>query len=238
MRNASSMAPCVVFGTCLLPGTLFAQSLGSIVGTIVDDVSGEVLEGASLSVRGAEVRALSDARGFFQLTPLLPGDLAVRVEHPGYVALVEQIEVAPDEITLFQFRVTRTDTALQTLLLRARAKEDAGAAVSRIEEAGVSGGQLQSALDLLRDQVPGVTVPGRFGSGPGIRIRGSSSLSSNDPALYVDGVLVADGRGGSALDVLEQIPAASVLRIRVLHGPAAAAQFGDANSGVILVETR
>ena len=224
--------------TCALPSSLLAQSGGTILGTVVDDLTGEILAGASLSVRGAEIRGLSDAGGFFELTPLAAGHAAVRVEHPGYVALVEQIEVAPDEISLFQFRLTRMDDALQTLLMRARAKEDAGAAVARIREEQKSGGQIQTALDLLREQVPGLTVPSRSGSGPGIRIRGSSSLSSNDPALYVDGVLLADGRGGAALDVLDQIPAASVLRIRVLHGPAAAAQFGDASSGVILVETR
>ena len=226
------------FAACALPSALLGQSGGTIVGTVVDDLTGEILAGASLSVRSAEARALSDTRGFFELTPVAAGDVAVRVEHPGYVTLVEQIEVVHSEMSLFQFRMTRTDAALQTLLMRARAKEDAGATVSRIQEDRASVGQIQTALDLLREQVPGVTVPGRSGSGPGIRIRGSSSLSSNDPALYVDGLLLADGQGGGALDVLDQIPAASVLRIRVLHGPAATAQYGDASSGVILVETR
>ena len=41
-----------------------------------------------------------------------------------------------------------------------------------------------------------------------------------------------------SLNALELIPAERVLRIRVLRGPAAAAEYADAASGVILVETR
>jgi hypothetical protein len=218
----------------ICPGVVSAQAHGTIVGTVVDDVSGEALSGAVLSVRGADTQVMSDANGIFELAPLTPGDVAVRVELSGYVALVEQVEVLESEVGLFQFRLSPM-AALQGLLARARAREDVGATVSHIERGEES---VQTALDLLRAQVPGVVVRGRFAAGPGIRIRGSSSLSSNAPAVYVDGVLVADGAGGSAVDVLEDIPAESVERIRVLHGPAAAAQFGDANSGVILVETR
>jgi outer membrane cobalamin receptor len=58
-----------------------------------------------------------------------------------------------------------------------------------------------------------------------------------EPAIYIDGIRAGEG-GNNAMLSLEQIPAANVLRIRVLRGPSAAAAYADAASGVILVETR
>ncbi len=221
------------------PHVLLGQESGVIVGTVVDDMTGEALAGATLSVWEADVQTASDTSGIFELTPLPPGAVTVRVELPGYTALTEQVDVLPAEVGLFQFRLSRNEVALQELIVRARAAYDDGGASSFTAER--ASGYVLTALDLLRQQVPGVSALargwGRDGAGM-IRIRGSSSLINNEPVLYVDGVLAADGVSQSAVDVLEQLPAEIVQRIRVLHGPAAAGRYGEANNGVILVETR
>jgi hypothetical protein len=234
MRVAACLLT-LLLTTSVGPHLLAAQATGTIVGTVVDETTGEPLAGARLSVPGTQTEAVSDEEGIFELTPVGPGDIAVRVELPGWAAVVEQIEVLPDEVGLFQFRLSRVEVALQGLIVRARADDGHGAAISDVEP---SGGFEQTAFDLLREQIPGVAVRSRFGAGAGIRIRGASSLVNNDPVLYIDGVLIADAGGVSVVNALEQIPAERVQRIRVLHGPAAAARYGDATRGVILVETR
>jgi len=225
----------LVLAASLSPTVLSAQPSGTIVGTVVDEATGEALAGAALTVPGAGIRAVSDAQGIFELTLVPPGDVTVRVEVPGWATVVEQIEVLPDEVGLFQFQLSRIEIALQGLVVRARDQDGNGATVSQVEQ---NGGFPQTALDLLREQIPGVQVRSRYGAGAGVRIRGVSSLVNNEPSLYIDGILIADAGGVSAIHALEQIPASRVLRIRVLHGPSAAARYGDANAGVILVETR
>jgi len=234
MRGVARLAT-LLLAAAVCPTLLEAQAPGTIVGTVVDETTGEALAGARLSVPGTEIGAVSDGQGYFELRPVGPGDVAVRVEMSGWAAIVEQIEVLPEEVGLFQFRLSRVAVALQGLVVRARDGDNQGAAVSLIEDGG---GSQRTAFDLLRAQVPGVAVRSRFGVGAGIRIRGASSLVNNDPALYVDGVLIAEAGGVSVVNALEQIPAERVQRIRILHGPAAAARYGDASRGVILVETR
>ena len=63
-------------------------------------------------------------------------------------------------------------------------------------------------------------------------------MLNNDPVIYVDGIRVSDRTGAAQVHILELIPAEDVERIRILRGPAAAAAYTDANSGIILVETR
>jgi outer membrane receptor for ferrienterochelin and colicin len=126
------------------------------------------------------------------------------------------------------------EAVLQDLVVRV----SAGAPPGSSTEIQPGDRHLRSALDLLREQVPGVLVRSRTGAQTGIRIRGGSSLTVTRPAIYVDGVRIGDSGTVSAAQFLEQIPAESVVRIRVLRGPSAAAQYGEAASGVILVETR
>ena len=226
------------FLSFLLSGSqpLSGQPTGTLLGTVVDETTGEPLGGATLSLADGSARAVTDETGVYELTPIPAGEVAVRVELSGYAAVVEQIEVLADEVGLFQFRLSRLELAIQGLLVRAGRGADGGVSESRVERSDRQ--VARTALDLLRERLPGVAVRSRFGAGAGIRIRGASSLVNNEPALYLDGVLIADAGSVSAVHALEQIPAERVLRIRVLRGPSAAARYGDANSGVILVETR
>jgi len=212
-----------------------AQATGTIVGSVVDDLTGATLSGATISVWRTDIDTVSDTGGAFALEAVPAGGPSIRVELTGYAAVVERMEILPEEVVLVQFRLTPLAAALEGLLVRVRPDEGGGATVSSVEPGGA---YALTALDLLRQQVPGVSVRALGASGPGIRIRGSSSLYENDPVLFVDGVLAADGITRSVVEALEQIPAESVLRVRVLHGPAATARFGDASSGVILLETR
>lgn len=231
-------SPILVLLGFSLGAPLLAQAQGTIVGTVVgtvaDEVSGAALRGATVSLTGLDIRALTDGDGIFELVSVPAGSHAARVELPGYVTMVEQIEVLPDEVSLLQVQVRRVEVALQGLIVRSRGGEVQGASITDVGR----GDRSRTALDLLREQVPGVMVRSSLGAQTGIRIRGSSSLMNNDPAIYLNGIRLSDAGGPSAIHALEQIPAERVQRIRVLRGPAAAARYGDSASGVILVETR
>ena len=52
------------------------------------------------------------------------------------------------------------------------------------------------------------------------------------------GASVLGSTGYDVLHTLETIPASQVRQIRILRGPAAAAQYSESANGVILIETR
>lgn len=237
-------APGVLAG----PGSLEAQSPGSVVGSVTDEVTGEPLEGAVVTVASGDVeaRAEADQDGQFVLPDLPVGDVSLRAEHPGYGSVVEQVEVSASDVVFMRMQLPRVEALLDELLVRTnqRSSQELEGEVRR------GNNESRTAADLLAHDVPGVQVTwgdGGVGSGAVIRIRGISSfVGPNDPVVLLDGVRIDDRGAGfdsstrsqTALHTLETIPAESVARIRVLKGPSAAARYADAANGVILVETQ
>jgi len=65
----------------------------------------------------------------------------------------------------------------------------------------------------------------------------TSFVLSEEPQIFLDGVRIDAGGQDRAMLTLDQIPATSVIRIRVLRGPASTSRYPGAAAGVILVET-
>jgi outer membrane receptor protein involved in Fe transport len=214
------------------------QDLGFLVGLVVDDASGRPIEGASITLAGQQVGATTDADGYFSVQGARPGTVAVRFEAPGYVTLNEEFDLSAVEF--LQVRLMAVAAALdEIVVLAGRAPRSRASRVDVRDEETPS----KSVLDLLADQIPGVTVlrgGGNIGGGgASVTIRGVGTLQgSTAPDVYLDGVRL-DGRdtGEHAMHVLDRIAAAEVARIRVLKG-AAASQYAFSANGVIVIETR
>jgi hypothetical protein len=221
---------------------LEAQARAALGGTVRDEVDGSPIGGATVSLVGGDAEVESSSDGFFVLSGLLPGPVTFRVRAPGYSSVVEQVDLGNTVLEIIQVQLPRMEIVLRELLVRV------GPRRSPEEREVRSSDRFVTALDFLANSVPGVTVlSGRgIGQGSGIRIRGVGTFQgSNYPRVYLDGVLIdfqgpeaAPSGHGSVLNVLQTIPAADVVRIRVLSGPAATTQFAFGADGVILVETR
>jgi hypothetical protein len=216
------------------PVTAQDVASGILIGTVSDEVTGLPLADVTIEIRGHGVRAVTDADGLFELVGVPNGDLAVRAELGGYATVTEQIEVLPDETGILQLQLSPLAYALQGIVVRAW-RDGPQATSTPIERQDEPAG---SALDLIRQQVPGVLVRSRPGARSGVRVRAANSLSASPPAVYLDGIRLGESGSNVTISALEQIPAEQVLRIRVLRGPSAEAAYADAASGVILVETR
>ena len=213
--------------------SLRAQIGGSLMGTVVDDGSGAVLEGAMVSVVGTGIESVTDSEGQFRLPEVPSGLIDLRITLSGYASVVEPIDVYPSEVALVQLRLPQVEATLQELLIIAH-RPRTGAVVTEVRPRDNAS---RSALDLL-EEVPGVILRRSGVGGARIRIRGSSSLLANDPAIYLNSIRLDDGLGGSAwMHVLEQIPSEDVKRVQIRSGPSAAAAYAETSNGVILVET-
>jgi len=219
-----------------------AQARAALGGTVRDEVDGSPIGGATISLVGGDAEVESSSDGFFILSGLLPGPVTFRVQAPGYTSVVEKVDLGNTVLDIIQVQLPRMEIVLRELLVRL------GPRSSPEEREVRSSNRFVTALDFLANDVPGVTVLSSqgVGQGSGIRIRGVGTFQGNNyPRVYLDGVLIdfqgpeaAPSGYGRVLNVLESIPAASVVRIRVLSGPAATTQFPLGADGVILVETR
>jgi TonB-dependent starch-binding outer membrane protein SusC len=226
-----------------LPCQLQARQAGAIVGVVMDGRTLDPLAGANISLREAALSAQTDEGGHFSLGEVGEGLVTVRVEFSGYSVAVEQVDITVDEISFVQFHLFPLDVMLDEVLVLGRRSERAVGSSESIVR-GEYRGSSATAADLLAQRVPGLTV--QSSSTPGgagrIRIRGISSISLGaEPAIFINGVRVLASGGtpsSNAFQLLREIPASDVTRIRVLRGPAADAQVGGSSTGVILVETR
>ena len=212
-----------------------AQDAGSIVGGVGDNVTLDPIVGATVTVVNHELSDITNEDGHFSLRDVPPGNISVRVEQLGYIAIVGEVEVQANDVTFVQFPLSPMAFLLDELRVVADRPEveaqDGGIYTEIIPDDSDSA---RNALELLVTRVPSLRVQTDASGGATrseIRIRGNASVSqSNMPSIYIDGAR-AD------IVYLEDLSATEVRRIRVLRGPSAASLYPDAANGVIIVET-
>jgi len=211
------------------------QELGALAGVVLDDYTGAPVPSARISLRALGLEMVTETGGQFLLDQLPSGTYEVRFEAPGYVSMVEELELSAAEF--LQVRLTPLAAVLDEILVLTgrppRSDEPPGMPVK------IDGAPWRSVLNLLEDQVPGVVVRrrGALGAGSAIFIRGFGTFqTSAAPDVYLDGVRIDSAANPDALHVLDAIRADEVARVRVFKGAASGAAFGGAN-GTILIET-
>lgn len=220
----------------LAPGSVRAQDIPAeprdlLQGTVLHELTLEPVAGAVLAIPQLRLEAESLADGSFRFPDAVAGSYQLRVSAPGYVTLVEQVDIEDDATLHLQVLLPGLDAILGALNVVARPE---GRTVTAGE--GAPG----SALDLLRT-MPGLRMFGQTGNvgqtRGGVNLRGVSSFTQSEaPLIVLDGVRI--GQADNVVDVLSQIPAGDVRDIQVLPGPSAAFEHGFAANGVIRIRTR
>jgi hypothetical protein len=230
-----------IFCTAALLGLasdLQPQALATLSGTVVDDLNGVPLSGAAVSIPALDARATTDANGQFLLEEIAPGAHEVRFESHGYVGVVERIVLT--DAQFLQIRLDPLAAVLDEIMVLA-GRSPVRSLEARDVRTPDGEHPWQSALDLLEDQVPGVTVRrgGGLRNGAAIIIRGVNSFRSDGaPLVIVDGVRLDNTQTGqNSFHTLDLIPAETVARIRVIKGAAEGTAYSNAANGVILIET-
>ena len=209
----------VISGGVLAPAPAAAQR--PLHGVVADETTLTLIDSARVTVVGTELEALTEGDGTFSFQGVPLGQLAVRIEAPGYPVVVEQVEIVRDVVHYMQVMLPRADAILQELMPGAGRRSEA-----------------RTAAELLARQVLDVnTNTGNLGLNANpVLLRGTGTFGlSGEPAIFLDGVRI--GGFGPAMEVLSQIPARDVRNIRVLRGAASAFLEGSAN-GSIHIETR
>jgi len=230
---------------------LLAQETGRVAGTVTAQQTGAPLAGASVTLAGGSLGAVTGSDGRYLIVDVPPGTYRVRARFIGY-GTVEDTGVV----------VTAAATATVDFQLRAQAiqldavvaigyatvqKRDLTGAVASVsgDAVTVRAAPTSTVNTALQGRAAGVQVlsnSGMPGVGASVRIRGTNSLTANSEPLYVvDGVPAEQGSSSSdpKSNPLMSIDPNTIESIDVLKDASAKAIYGARGAnGVVLITTK
>lgn len=214
-------------------------------GTITD-ASGVPLFNASVLVEGQGKGAVSNEKGFYEITGLKAGTYNVIYKFMGFTPQSDQVTVVANQMVTndFQF-ASKTQDVSDVVVIgygTQRTKDLTGSATV-INEKNFVQGSLASPEQLVMGKVAGLKVTsndGAPGSGSTLRLRGGTSINaSNDPLIVVDGVPLDNGGIAGAANPLSLINPNDIASFVVLKDASATAIYGSrAANGVIIITTK
>ncbi|MCK4750346.1 MAG: SusC/RagA family TonB-linked outer membrane protein [Bacteroidales bacterium] len=233
--------------------TLFGQAR-AVTGTVTGADDGAPLPGVSVFVQGTSLGTITDMEGFYDID--VPQSSNVMVF--SFVGMLTQ-EIAIDGQTVIDVVLVPTSLELDEVVVTAlgvsREKKSLGYAVQEMDGDDVNKVKSDNIVNALSGKIAGVQVKvaNNIGGSSNILIRGSSSLTQNNQALFVvDGVPIsnamtnkdfgAQSQGRQAYDygnAVSDLNLDDVESISVLKGAAATALYGSrAANGVIIITSK
>lgn len=213
---------------------------GSISGTIIDDVTGETLPGATIMLEELDVATASDQDGEFALENVPPGTYILTVTYIGYTEYSTTVEIGSGENVnldiILDSDVLGLDDIVVTGFSVGRSRTKAPFSIQSISSEQLQHVPATNPANAVRARTPGVRVvqgSGRPGAGMHMRLRGSNNLGTDGqgPLIVVDG-MITRGR-------IQDFDMQNVESIEIIKGAAAASLYGSlAGSGVIQIITK
>mgnify|MGYP000595581142 CR=1 FL=1 len=222
---------------------VFAQQK-TVSGTVSDE-NGLPLPGATVIRAGTSSGTSTDFDGKYQLRAN-SGDV-LEISYVGYTT--QSITVGSANTYNVSLTLDNTlDEVVVTALGRSKEKEKLGYAFSELKAEELEKSTDPNIVNALAGKVTGVSITnssGDVGASSNIVIRGTSSISGNNQALFVvDGVPIdnqtlSTGRGSYGTNRAGDIDMSNVESISVLKGGAATVLYGErAANGVVLITTK
>ena len=212
---------------------MFAQDI-PVSGKVTNKTNGEVLPGATISVKGTPTATLTDANGLFKLNVPKSGAVLI-ITYSGM--LEQEIPVVPGT-TVYNVQLDSRVGSLNEVIVvgyGTQRKSNVTGAIASVKAKDLENIPNGSITQALQGRVSGVTIlqnSGQPGSTSTVRVRGITTFNNNDPLWVIDGVVVDNG----GIKYLNQ---SDIESIEVLKDAASAAIYGTrAAAGVILVTTK
>src|SRR5256885_9707230 len=170
--------------TLVICAPAFGQQQIQISGKVTAP-DGERIRGASVRIRGTTTSAVTDDEGKYSLTA--PSDAVLVFNRIGYRGVGLSVGGRATIDVVMERAVTVLPEVVVTGYTTQR-RADITGAVATVDVAGISQQTSTSVLQRLDGQVSGVTVEagGSPGSPTPVRVRGGSSLHTNEPLSLVE----------------------------------------------------
>jgi len=238
----------LVLLAALISQLTFAQE--RMVSGLVSDQSGLPIPGVNVLIKGTTTGIQTDFDGKFQIMASADQILVF-----SYIGMINQeVTAATTNLTIkLKEDAVQLEGVVVTALGIKREKKSLGYATQEVGGEAVSNVKSSNFVNSLSGKVAGLDIKtsGNLGGSTQVVIRGNSSISGNNQALFViDGIPIDNtnsntldqttGRGGYDYgNAASDINPDDIESINVLKGAAATALYGSrASNGVIMIVTK
>ncbi|GAB3251985.1 TonB-dependent receptor [Larkinella harenae] len=230
------------------------SDVNALVKGVVSDDKGNTLPGATVSVKGTTQGTTTDADGKFSIN--VPAGSNVLVI--SFIGMKTQ-EVEVGTRTTLNITLLSNDQSLDEVVVigyGTAKRSDVTSSITTIKATELKDIPAAGVDQLLQGKAAGVTVTsngGQPGGGVSVKVRGVTSINSNDPLFVIDGVPFVNGNtsnstgyaglgggdGQTGNSVMAMLNPNDIESIDVLKDASAQAIYGSqAANGVILVTTK
>jgi len=219
-----------------------------IISGVITDQSGMPLPGVSILLKGSGTGVSTDFDGKYTID-VSKGDI-LEFSFIGFETTNITVGDSSTINVILKAQLMNLDEVIVTAT-GARKRVEMGNSIAKLDVSDdVKDRPISNVFDVLQGQAAGVQIGssgGAVGMGSRIRIRGSNSASlSNEPVIYLDGVLINNQAnsisfetGGQAPSRLDDINPEDIETIEIIKGPSAATLYGSiAANGVIVITTK
>jgi len=219
-----------IFTILIYSNINFAQTTGSISGTVIDSKDNSPLAGALIKIVGSNKGANADDNGSYLILNVEVGTYEVEASSIDYESkIIKDVRVSVDSRATLNFALSPKG-AIETEVIKIEAyrsgieQTEVGRLVTeeQIENSGIRG------IQNIASKTAGIVTDER---GENINIRGGRS---SENLIIIDGVVTSNPIDGSSNAF---VPNSLVSEIAVLTG-GFGAEYGNALSGVINVTTK
>src|SRR2546426_1429459 len=233
-----------------------------ITGKVVSATTAAPIAGASVTVVGTPIGAVTNDRGEFSLS-VPPGAVTLLVREVGYRS--RQVPVAADASTAtvsLEQDVFNLEAVVVTGQATGVSQQNLANAVTTVPTEQLNRAPVQTIEGALQGKIPGALIQmnsGAPGGGGQINLRGVTTINGGvDPLIVVDGMVIANDAIQSNMDAITAASAGGnpnpqdnavnriadlnptdMQSVEVLKGASAASIYGaQAANGVIIINTR
>lgn len=220
----------------LLPGVLLAQQ-GTIEGRIT--AAGEPVAGASITIAGTTLRALSSADGLYRIGAVPPGSHVVRVRAVGQKPSDLTVAISSGEITRADVVLEPAPVVLSEMVVSAsretQRKSETAASVGIVDGAAIETSRPHHPGDVVA-RVPGAWVTNLGGEGHFTSIR--QPITTKPVYAFLEDGVPIRSTGFFNHNGLYEINIPQSDRVEIIKGPGTAIYGSDAVGGVVNAFTR
>jgi len=224
---------------------LFITSLSlnaqiKINGIIRDAETGDALAGATIAVENTQLGAISDSKGYYEITNLQNGFFVIKVSYVGYETKSKNFNLASDG--KYDFDLYKTEIITEQIVVTASRNQqtigDIPGRISLLSSRAITATPSQSVDDIFK-QTSGIFVSrgsGLITSSVTVNVRGITSNEQGRVLALVDGMPVNKTDGGSVN--WNRINSEDVERVEIFKGPGSSIYGNNAMGGVINIITK